>query len=85
MGKSSVSINGNENDEFFLTAENHTDQKEISMLSCLLFPWKFEMSKRRSISVYTFSQTTNFTLFQTESLQAIISNSMKMAESFPNG
>ena len=33
----------------------------------------------------THYQTTNFRLFQTESLQRTISNLMKMAGSYPNG
>ena len=35
--------------------------------------------------VLTLSQTTNFTLFQTESVQTTIVNMMKMAESYPEG
>ena len=36
-------------------------------------------------AILTLYQTTNFRLFQTESLQMIISNLTKMAESYPNG
>ena len=38
-------------------------------------------SQERDLTHY---QTTNFKLFQTESLQTTISNLMKMAEGYPN-
>ena len=38
-----------------------------------------------STKALTHSQTTNFLLFQTQTLQMTISNFMKMAKSSPNG
>ena len=43
------------------------------------------ISGAKSNNNLTLSQTTNFRLFQTESLQMTISNLMKMAKSFSKG
>ena len=43
-----------------------------------------QICRAEEIDVLTHYQTTNFRLFQTESLQTTISNFTKMAESYPN-
>ena len=70
---------------FFDRLENIKKKKGVNAVGSIFSFFNNNFKRHCHLGRLTLSQTTNFRLFQTESLQTTVLNLMKMADSSPEG